>query len=143
MQQLQEQPFQPDLTRTSRFFILGLGLVAPVVHVWYGTLLKRFPGTSAKAVLTRTFFDQAFFAPLFLPTFLLNLMMLEGKSPNQVLERLRSDVPDALVTNWILWIPAMMVNFRFVPGKWQVLFSNAVGFVWNTYLSWKTQEDGR
>eukprot|EP00562_Extubocellulus_spinifer_P028467 CAMPEP_0178658828 /NCGR_PEP_ID=MMETSP0698-20121128/26208_1 /TAXON_ID=265572 /ORGANISM="Extubocellulus spinifer, Strain CCMP396" /LENGTH=350 /DNA_ID=CAMNT_0020301261 /DNA_START=128 /DNA_END=1177 /DNA_ORIENTATION=+ len=132
--------FDVDWHRTGRFGALGFALVAPVVHLWYGTLMVRFPGTSMKAVLKRTSFDQLFFAPIFLPTFMINLMMLEGRPFDEVLPKLGRDLPDALVTNWCLWCPAMLINFRFVPLKYQVLYSNMVGFVWNTYLSWKTQE---
>lgn len=66
--------------------------------------------------------------------------MLEGREAPEVIAKLKEDLPDALVTNWCLWIPAMLINFRFVPGKWQVLYSNMIGFVWNVYLSWKTQD---
>mmetsp|Transcript_28060 Transcript_28060/g.39440 ORF Transcript_28060/g.39440 Transcript_28060/m.39440 type:complete len:257 (+) Transcript_28060:191-961(+) len=132
--------FHPDWYRTGRFGILGCFLVAPVVHFWYGALMRKIPGNSISVVLKRTFLDQAFFAPIFLPTFMFNLMVLEGRSADEMLPRLREDVPDALVANWSLWIPAMMFNFRFVPLKFQVLFSNLVGFVWNAYLSWKTHE---
>lgn len=135
-----EDTFRWDRDRTMRFTTLGFAFVAPVVHVWYGSLMARFPGTSTSAVLKRTFFDQAFFAPLFLPTFMTNLMMLEGRNASEVPERLRRDLPDALVTNWALWIPAQVVNFGLVPSKFQVLFSNVVGFVWNVYLSWKTND---
>mmetsp|Transcript_10487 Transcript_10487/g.13298 ORF Transcript_10487/g.13298 Transcript_10487/m.13298 type:complete len:203 (+) Transcript_10487:99-707(+) len=132
--------FHPDLTRTCRFSILGFGLIAPVVHVWYGLLMKKIPGTSLGVVLQRTFLDQVCFAPLFIPTFMTSLMILESKPLDSILPVLIKDLPDVVVTNWILWIPAMIINFRYIPGQWQVLYSNCVGFVWNTYLSWKTQE---
>lgn len=32
----------------------------------------------------------------------------------------------------------MAVNFRFVPTKYQVLYSNGVGFFWNIYLSFQS-----
>ena len=73
---------------------------------------------------------------------MLNLMFLEGRPLAEIPEKLGRDLPDALVANWCLWIPAMLVNFRFVPIKFQVLYSNMVGFVWQTYLSWKTQDAG-
>jgi len=53
-------------------------LVGPVVHHWYGTLMKYIPGISVGAVLKRTFCDQAFFAPVFQPTFMFSLMMLKA-----------------------------------------------------------------
>jgi hypothetical protein len=45
--------------------------------------------------------------------------------------------------SFIYRVPAMLLNFKFVPSQWQVLYSNCVGFVWNVYLSWKTQEGGK
>jgi len=136
--------FRPDWYRTGRFGILGFALVAPVVHLWYGALMTRFPGTSITTTLKRTFVDQAVFAPIFLPTFMTNLMLLEGKrTTEEIIPELKRNYPDALVSNWALWIPAMLINFRFVPSKYQVLYSNMVGFVWNTYLSWKTQDAGK
>ena len=55
--------FQLDTERTARFAALGFTLVAPVVHLWYGSLVTRFPGRGVGRVLMRTFLDQAFFAP--------------------------------------------------------------------------------
>ena len=57
--------------------------------------------------------------------------------------RLMNDVPDAIVVGWQLWIPSMAFMFACVPSKFQVLYSNGVGFVWNAYLSWKTHEGER
>ena len=71
-----------------------------------------------------------------------SLMILESKPLDHIKDVLARDYVDVVVTNWSLWMPAMLFNFRFVKGPWQVLFSNGVGFVWNVYLSWKTQEGG-
>jgi Mpv17 / PMP22 family len=43
-----------------------------------------------------------------------------------------------LVANWMLWIPVQTCNFHFIPTKYQVLVSNCVALVWNTYLSYVT-----
>lgn len=57
-----------------------------------------------------------------------------------ILNRIRNDVPQSLLVGWSIWIPSMAYMFAYVPGKYQVLFSNAVGFVWNVYLSWRTHQ---
>lgn len=133
--------FEPDVIRTSRFAFLGFALIAPVVHVWYGFLMKKIPGTSLKRVLQRTFLDQACFSPIFVPTFMTSLMILEQTKPfDEIVHIVKRDVGEIIISNWTLWIPAMLFNFKFVPGKWQVLFSNGIGFIWNVYLSWKIQE---
>jgi protein Mpv17 len=40
-----------------------------------------------------------------------------------------------MITNYAVWVPAMFINFKFVPPTLQVLFSNFIGFGWNIYLS--------
>ena len=140
-----------DWIRSLRFAILGSCLVAPTVHVWYGFLMTRIPGTSVKAIGKRLFFDQGLFAPLFTPTFISCLTVLEHVSSvnkdesgsdsfsSHFKERLR-DSPEAIIMGWKIWVPSMGVMFAIVPSKYQVLYSNCVGFVWNAYLSWKTHE---
>ena len=143
--------------RTLRFALLGSFLVAPAIHAWYGFLMTRIPGSSLSAASRRLFLDQALFAPAFLPVFLSCLALLEHVSPDadrtndrergdpvrRWKERLRKDVPEALAVGWAIWIPSMGFMFAVVPSKFQVLFSNAVGFLWNAYLSWRTHEGGR
>jgi hypothetical protein len=139
--QNEKRPFAWDAVRTFRFGFLGLVLIGPVIHVWYGSVMRWFPGQSASAVIKRVALDQIFFSPMFLPTFLSGLWLLEGKDFNQVLLALKHTLPTAIVANWGLWVPAQIINFRFVPGKYQVLFSNFVGFVWNAYLSYTAHSD--
>lgn len=142
-----------DWVRSLRFAILGSFLVAPTVHAWYGLLMTRIPGTSLKAIGKRLFCDQGLFAPIFTPTFISCLTVLEhfsGKEINKdnnvtdnfalhLKDRLR-DSPEAIVVGWKIWVPSMGIMFAVVPSKYQVLYSNCIAFVWNGYLSWKTHE---
>ena len=145
-----------DWTRSLRFAILGSLLVAPSVHVWYGFLMTRIPEQSVKAIAKRLFCDQGLFAPLFLPTFVSCLTVLEhvsgGINKNSLqladdnsdfgshLKTRLHEAPESIVVGWKIWVPSMTVMFAFVPSKYQVLYSNCVGFIWNAYLSWKTHE---
>jgi hypothetical protein len=47
-----------------------------------------------------------------------------------------AEMPTLILAEWIIYVPTQSLNFRYVPGKFQVLFSNVVGIVWNGYLSW-------
>jgi len=132
--------FKWDMVRTARIGLLGFALVAPVVHYWYGSLARFFPGSTASVVAKRVFWDQAFFSPLFLPTWLTSLWMLEGQSVSDISDMLCAEVPTALIANWVVWIPAQIVNFRYAPVKFQVLFSNVVALGWNAYLSFTAHE---
>ena len=35
-----------------------------------------------------------------------------------------------------MWVPTMIVTFKYVPVKFQVLVVNVVGVVWNTFLAY-------
>lgn len=59
--------------------------------------------------------------------------------------RLKAGWWDSLLLNWKIWVPCQLVNFRFVPQNYQVLFANFVALIWNTGLSFianKKEETG-
>jgi hypothetical protein len=126
-----------DGVRTARFVVLGAFLVAPIIHVWYGALATRIPGSTSVAVVKRVVVDQFVMAPLFIPTWLACLWTLEGDTPS--MDRMVETAPAILVANWVLWIPMQVINFGMVPLKFQVLFSNVVALAWNCYLSYSTR----
>ncbi|GLD98456.1 hypothetical protein PINS_up007153 [Pythium insidiosum] len=95
----------------------------------------RIPGLSTPAVMKRLALDQLGFAPTFLPVFFSTLLTLEGV-PEQIPSKLRQDWWPTVKANWVVWVPAQLLNFRFVPGNLQVLFANVVGLFWNSYLSY-------
>jgi hypothetical protein len=132
-----------DQPRTGRFFIMGTFFVAPVIHFWFLALhTKILPGASTwQKVVQRVLVDQLLFAPIFLPSFLSGLWLLEGsRSISTIQTQLVEEMPELMVANWALWVPAMTINFGMVPIKFQVLFSNVVALVWNVYLSYKSAE---
>lgn len=132
--------FHWDILRTLRIGVLGFALVAPVVHYWYGGLARFFPGSSPMVVAKRVVWDQGFFSPIFLPTWLTSLWIMEGQTSQDISTMLQAEVPTALVANWALWVPAQLINFRYIPGKFQVLFSNIVALGWNAFLSFTAHE---
>lgn len=89
---------------------------------------------SRQAVAKRLALDQLGFAPTFLPIFFTALLTLEGDVA-KVPKKIEEEWWPAVKTNWVVWVPAQLLNFRFVPGNLQVLFSNVVGLFWNSYLS--------
>lgn len=124
-----------DTWRVLKFSGIGTFFVGPVLHYWYGFLSRRFIGASLFSTVQRVALDQLFFAPLFIPAFFSIILILDGK-PELIVDKLKSDWASTMVTNYSVWIPAMFLNFKFVPPTLQVLFSNGVGFGWNIYLSY-------
>ncbi|GAB9475271.1 Peroxisomal membrane mpv17 pmp22-like protein [Globisporangium polare] len=133
-----DQPF--NAKRAAIFTLVGGVFIVPILHRWYGFLGRVVPGTSNMAIAKRLAMDQLGFAPTFLPIFFTALLTLEG-NVDKVPEKIRNDWWPAVTANWIVWVPAQLINFRFVPGTLQVLFSNVVGLFWNSYLSYLSHSD--
>eukprot|EP00904_Undaria_pinnatifida_P007476 jgi/Undpi1/3859/HiC_scaffold_16.g07227.m1 len=131
-----------DWGRAARFTLIGATFLAPVLHTWYGFLARRLPGTAAATVVKRVALDQLVFAPVFLASFLSVVMLLDGNAA-KIEPKLRADYTATVASNWGYWIPAQMINFRFVAPVYQVLYSNSVGFVWNIYLSYQANKEVR
>jgi len=133
--------------RTGRFAVLGLGLTAPIAHYWFGYLAKALPGSHAAAVAKRVALDQVVYSPLLNIAWLSSMWTLESFSePTKVAtsesidyaSRLRNTLPGIIAASWTYWTPVIALNFRFVPVKYQVLYTNMAALVWTVYLSHAT-----
>lgn len=65
-------------------------------------------------------------------------MCPQGK-PEQIKDELRTNWPSTVKANWMLWVPAQFINFRFVPVHHQVLVANITALLWNVYFSYATR----
>jgi len=134
--QSEQKPFEVNLAHVSRFALLNVAIVAPVLHQWYQFINRAVPGTTFPRVLQRTFWDEFVFSPIYIPAFLGMLWKLEGYNNDNILKMIKSEFPTIIVTEWAMWVPTMIVTFRYVPVKFQVLVVNVVGVVWQTYLAY-------
>lgn len=136
-----------DWDRTLRFTFINSTYVPIALHFWYGFLFR----TIASWPL-RVFCDQFFFSPVSLSIFFsLNtfLIALQQQQPIRwwrvvldIWRKLEVDLPQTMIVNWLVWIPAMSINFSLVPQPLQVLFANGVGIFWNMFLSSKAAKKG-
>ena len=130
-----------DVARGARLVAVNCVLVGPVLTVWYGTLARITAswGTGLLGTAKRVLLDQIVFAPPFIAAFFSTAALLEGR-PDDIPRRLRDGWGSAVLANYQLWPAAQMINFGLVPAAFRVVFSNCVGVVWNTYLSFATDK---
>ena len=125
-----------DAERSWHFFLLGLVFVAPTSHYWYGGLAKHAwtKGQSLTQITKRVALDQFVWTPVFFVIWLSSFWTLQGdkttdekngtKSSSAVTAasiqaQLVQHLPEVMVANWILWIPAQYINFYACPVKFQ------------------------
>ena len=73
--------------------------------------MRSIQGTTLSSVLKRTFLDAFCFTPLFIPTFMTSLMILESKSIDEIQKIISRDYQDVLITNWSIWSVVVVVVF--------------------------------
>jgi protein Mpv17 len=127
-----------DFVSPARFAILGALWVAPTGHFWYEYLAKF--GKSRVAVLKRVALDQFLFKPFSSVVFLSTLSVMEGVDRGEIFHRVRQNLPESLVKEWQHLIPAQIINFRFVPTAYQVLFCDLFEALWTIHMSLQTKE---
>lgn len=96
-----QEPFEIDLERVSRFVLLNIVYVAPVLHHWYEFVNRVLPGRSFSRVLQRTFCDEFLFSPIYIPVLLGMLWKSEGNTNGKIWGMIKSELPTILVTEWV------------------------------------------
>ncbi|CAI5470815.1 unnamed protein product, partial [Closterium sp. Yama58-4] len=129
-----------DVRRLGGFAAIGLFIVGPALHIWYGLLGKFIQIEGFKGVLARLLIDQVIFSPLSIATFVGLVLLLEGK-PERIVPKLEKDFVPTCINMWKLWVPFQLFNFALVPPQLQVGAVNLVGLIWTVYMSFASHND--
>ncbi|KAI8904103.1 hypothetical protein EDD86DRAFT_195033 [Gorgonomyces haynaldii] len=139
-QKLVEQK-EYDPVRSLRLSLFGFSVVGPSMVLWYRFLNRHIVFKSpTQTLLARVSLDQLVFSPVFLTIFFGFNGWMEGKSYQQIKQKLDDAYWDALKANWTVWPAFQLFNFRFVPLQYQVVTVNTVALGWNTFLSYKQHQ---
>ncbi|KAK9697682.1 hypothetical protein RND81_08G053700 [Saponaria officinalis] len=138
--------FAINWKRTAITSIFGLGFVGPVGHFWYEGLdrfirlkLQLKPKTR-RIVATKVAADGIIFGPFDLFVFFSYMGLASGKKIAQVKEDVRRDFLPALILEGGAWPVLQVVNFRYIPVKYQLLYVNTFCLLDSAFLSWLEQQ---
>jgi protein Mpv17 len=130
-------PDMVDVTRILRLGAYGLLLDGPIGSMWYDVLEKFVcpdEPTGNKAVLMKTALDQVVYATIMTAVFFAVIRTWEGH-PEAIMSTLQAKFWPTLAANYMVWPLAHVINFKFVPSQFRILYNNAVCVAWLTYLS--------
>lgn len=102
-------------------------------------MYKSFPATQT---CTHTSALSTSSTAIYTFIWLAALWKMEGTNDKDIVDALRREYWGVMKANWLLWVPAQLANFKLVPLKYQVLFTNVVELVWNAYLSYAATGKG-
>ncbi|XP_013190880.2 mpv17-like protein 2 [Amyelois transitella] len=123
-----------DYKRTIHMGFSGAA-VGVLCHNWYKVLDRFIVGKTTSMVVKKLVLDQLIFSPVMIMTFFGSLALFE-ENP---LENFRDEVTDKFVTlyraEWMVWPPAQIINFYFLPTKYRVLYDNFISLGYDVYTS--------
>ena len=137
----QASPEPHDAGRSIAFTIFGGVLTGPINFIWLDALEKAVrrlaPAGGVQALAAKVMVQSVFFQPfVYLPSFYLTNTLVRGWCASDALEHVRAEYTNTLVRLWVVWTPAVIFTFGWLPVRSQAVFFSGVGFAWNVILSW-------
>ncbi|GAA0150976.1 transporter [Lithospermum erythrorhizon] len=142
----EDNKFRINWKRVATTSMFGFAFVGPVGHFWYEGLdrIIRFrmhmQPKSLRFVATKVALDGIIFGPLDLLVFFTYMGFSTGKSAAQVKEDVKRDFLPAFILEGGVWPAVQVVNFRFVPVSYQLLYVNFFCLLDSCLLSWIEQQ---
>jgi protein Mpv17 len=122
-----------------RLAVYGGFIFAPLVNTWLGVLEKVvIPGHKVATVALKVALDIFGWGPVVVGVFWTMTGFMEMQSLEEVKERVRNAYFPALQKSFMVFGPAQMINFTFVPVPHRMLFTQCVGLGWNVFLSYSS-----
>jgi protein Mpv17 len=132
----------PDLKRLGCTGFEGSMVGGGLSLYWYAAL-DRFVGTtlglvggSVAFVAAKVALECVLWHPFTLTLFWTFMGAVEGNSWEKIRSELAADFAPTLATEYLLWLPIDILNFRFVPVHLQVLVVNAGSLIEAVLLSY-------
>lgn len=120
------------LKLASTGFAVGL-----VCHYWYLYLDQRYPHTNHLSIFKKIVLNQLIFSPLCIFVFFATLSLVNQSSKSQFLKDIVEKGRNIYIAEWVVWPPASLINFYFIPYKYRVLYDSfaSLGFdIYNSYI---------
>ncbi|MEW5308842.1 MAG: hypothetical protein WDW38_000772 [Sanguina aurantia] len=141
-QKVMESREEMDWRRHAMFCSFGLVYLGCFQYYLYNTLFVRWCSGITAAVGHRgsapikTFIDQAIHHPfVYFPSFYMLKGTVEGRTLDSSLTKYKADLWENCKALWLIWVPAQLVNFSFVPRHLRIPFVAGVSFAWTVVIS--------
>lgn len=123
-----------DMGAFARYGVFGFLWYPVIYHYWYRWLDARFVGTSVAVITKKVLLDQFAMEPPLLASFYVGMSVMEGKK--DVYAECKQKYIPTFITGCVFWLPAMAINFWWMPSSMRVIFVGVCGFTWCNFLCW-------
>jgi protein Mpv17 len=123
--------FKYDMTRSIRIGAFGALIHGPCGHLFFSLLEKKLPGGGVGVVTLKVIIDQIIWSPLFATLLISFLGITSGCAPYQIYKIISASLKPLVLLSWMIWPLAHFFNFRIVPTKHRLLYSNIIQLIYN------------
>ncbi|XP_046968935.1 mpv17-like protein 2 [Vanessa cardui] len=128
----QQDKYNPKRTMHMAFSGAAVGVLC---HHWYKVLDKFIIGKTFDMVAKKLLLDQLIFSPIMIVTFFGSLALFEKDPVGNFKEEVRDKFVTLYHAEWLVWPPAQIINFYFLPTKYRVLYDNTISLGYDVYTS--------
>ncbi|XP_072947520.1 mpv17-like protein 2 [Epargyreus clarus] len=123
-----------DTHRTGQMAVSGC-TAGIICHNWYNFLDKVIIGRTFDMVIKKLLLDQFICSPVVILSFFATVAVFEDNP----LENFNDEVKEKFWTlyraEWLVWPPAQIINFYFLPTKYRVVYDNTISLGYDIYTS--------
>lgn len=124
-----------DKRRTTHMALAGF-VIGPFAHYWYVFLDRLLPGRTARTMVKKVLLDQLVCSPAYLMLLMVSLGVLEGQTLSQLKTEIKNKGAVLYLGEWVVWPPAQVVNFYFLPLKYRVVYDNSICLLYDIFWSY-------
>jgi len=137
----QKQTF--DWVRVARMTGYGIVIAGPLYAWWYKVLDQKTLFLAQRSrvayLLAKLGGDQVLFEPINLTIFFsITSAVQHWNKPNKleiIQNKIQTEFVSTYVADCIVWPPAQLLNFQYVPVKYHPLVVNSICVGWNAFLA--------
>ncbi|KAM7296465.1 protein Mpv17 [Ixodes scapularis] len=131
----QKKPF--DTRQAAHFFIVGVFYTGPCSVTWFRLVERLVVMDGVAAAVIKALAGQVIYTPPYTLGLLVLYGLLQGQSWKEVLDSVRSKYGAVLISRYMVYPAAQLINFEFVPVVYRPMYGSVIALFWNIYLSWK------
>jgi len=118
-----------NMMSVGRYVTLGGLVFCPALHAWYKWLDRVWPGTAKLVIAQKVALDIALLSPPEYATFYMLMNLMSGETWETAKKEVVKKLPTTLVFATAFWIPAQIINFKYVSPRMRVVFVAGCTFI--------------
>ncbi|KAI6205495.1 hypothetical protein M3Y94_00798900 [Aphelenchoides besseyi] len=127
-----------DVYRSLRFGFVISCIAAPIQFKWFRFLEKHIRPSQSRFTtgVKKMLADQIVAAPLLTSLMLFSVQLLQTRSVDYSIARVKSIFPTVIATNYKVWPLVQIINMSLIPLNYRIVFLQFIGMFWDALEFW-------